>query len=163
MMGVAFALQSAMAARWTVPVEWVAATTALHPGVKIAPLQITSLARDISLLLGMLLGAVALRDFSVRYTGLRTALLRFVPGFAVFAVFWLGTGALLKPMPEQVQVIADAVRGLLAGLWFTLWWPLVLRRFKRTKRFGLLIASAAAPLLVYQAFQFYWYARFVPA
>jgi membrane-associated phospholipid phosphatase len=129
MMGLALALQSAMAARWTVPPEWVATTTALHPGVKIAPLQITSLARDISLLLGMLLGAGALPDYCVRYTGLRTALLRFVPGFAVFAVFWLGTGALLKPAPENVQLAADAVRGLLAGLWFTWWWPLLLRRF----------------------------------
>lgn len=127
-MGMALALQSAMAARWTVPVEWVAATATLHPGEKIAPLQVTSLARDISLLLGMLLGAVAMRDFSVRYTGLRTALARFVPGFAVFAAFWLGTGALLKPAPEQVQLVADAVRGLLAGLWFTWWWPQLLLR-----------------------------------
>lgn len=131
LMGLALALQSAMAAGWTMPLEWVATTAALHPGVKIAPLQITSLARDISLLLGMLLGASALRDFCVRYTGLRTALLRFVPGFAVFAVFWLGTGVLLKPAPEQVQVVADAVRALLAGLWFTLWWPLLLQRSGR--------------------------------
>jgi membrane-associated phospholipid phosphatase len=133
MMGLALALQSAMAARWTVPVEWAAATAALHPDVKIAPLQITSLARDISLLLGMLLGASALRDFAVRYTGLRTALARFVPGFAVFALFWLGTGALLKPQPEQVQVVADAVRGLLAGLWFTWWWPLLLQRLCKSQ------------------------------
>ncbi len=129
MMGLALALQSAMAAGWTMPPAWAANVAALHPGVKIAPLQITSLARDASLLLGLLLGACALRDFSVRYTGLRTALARFVPGFAVFAVFWLGTGALLKPMPEHVQGIAEAVRGLLAGLWFSLWWPLVLQRF----------------------------------
>lgn len=129
MMGLALALQSAMAAGWTVPPAWAANAAALHPDVKIAPLQITSFARDVSLLLGLLLGAGALRDFSVRYTGLRTALARFAPGFAVFAVFWLGTGALLKPMPEHVQVIADALRGLLAGLWFSLWWPLVLQRF----------------------------------
>jgi membrane-associated phospholipid phosphatase len=131
MMGLALVLQSAMASGWAVPAEWAAAAAALHPGVKIAPLQITSLARDISLLLGMLLGAIALRDFPVRYAGLRPALLRFVPGFAAFALFWLGTGALLKPAPEQVQVVADALRGLLAGLWFTWWWPLLLRRFYR--------------------------------
>lgn len=128
LMGVALALQAAMAARWTMPAGWAATAAALHPDVKLAPLQVTSVARDVSLLLGMLLGAGALRDFTVRYTGLRTAALRFVPGFAVFAVFWLGTGALLKPAPEQVQLAADAVRGLLAGLWFTWWWPLVLRR-----------------------------------
>lgn len=132
-MGLALALQSAMAAGWTMPAQWVATTSALHPGEKIAPLQITSLVRDISLLLGMLLGAGALRDFAVRYTGLRTALARFVPGFAVFAVFWLGTGALLKPAPEQVQLAADAVRGLLAGLWFTWWWPLLLQRLYRSQ------------------------------
>ncbi len=126
--GLAFALQSVMAAGWTVPAEWVAHATALHPDVKIAPLQVTSLVRDASILLGLLLGATALRDFTVRYAGLRTALLRFVPGFVVFAVFWLGTGALLKPLPEHVQVVADALRGLLAGLWFTLGWPLALRR-----------------------------------
>ncbi len=131
MMGLALALQSAMAARWAMPAQWAAAAAALHPDVKLAPLQVTSVARDISLLLGMLLGAGALRDFSVRYTGLRWALARFAPGFAVFAVFWLGTGALLKPAPEPVQLAADAVRGLLAGLWFTWWWPLVLRRFGR--------------------------------
>ncbi len=33
----------------------------------------------------------------------------------------------------------------------------------KRKKFGFLIASAAAPLLAYQALQFYWYARFVPA
>jgi hypothetical protein len=110
------------------PPEWAANVAALHPEVKIAPLQITSVVRDVSLLLGFGLGALALRGFTVRYAGLRAALLRFVPGFAVFAVFWLGTGALLKPAPESVQLAAEALRGLLAGLWFTLGWPWVLRR-----------------------------------
>ncbi len=128
LVGLAFALQSTMAANWTMPPEWAANVAALHPEVKIAPLQITSVVRDVSLLLGFGLGALALRGFTVRYAGLRAALLRFVPGFAVFAVFWLGTGALLKPAPESVQLAAEALRGLLAGLWFTLGWPWVLRR-----------------------------------
>lgn len=130
MMGLALALQSAVAAGWTMPPAWAATTQALHPDVKIAPLQITSVARDVSLLLGMLLGAGALRGFAVRYTGLRAALARFVPGFAVFAVFWLGTGALLKPAPESVQLVADALRGLLAGLWFTWGWPYLCMRWR---------------------------------
>lgn len=106
------ALQQGLAARVHAQGDFVVFHTGFHVGG----------------LLGFGLGALALRGFTVRYAGLRAALLRFVPGFAVFAVFWLGTGALLKPAPESVQLAAEALRGLLAGLWFTLGWPWVLRR-----------------------------------
>ena len=74
LVGLGFALQSAVAAGWTIPPEWMANAAALHPGVQIAPLQINSLVRDASLLLGFGLGALALRGFTVRYTGLRAGL-----------------------------------------------------------------------------------------
>ena len=74
LVGLGFALQSAVAAGWTMPSEWAANAAALHPGVQIAPLQINSLVRDASLLLGFGLGALALRGFTVRYTALRAGL-----------------------------------------------------------------------------------------
>jgi membrane-associated phospholipid phosphatase len=131
LMGLMFTVQALVAAGWSAPAEWSANAAAVHPAIAIDVLQVSTGVRDVSLLLGLLLGASAFANSPLRYPGLRTALLRFVPGYALFAVFWLGTGALARHLPMDAQLVTDAVRGLIGGLWISLLWPLVLRRFYR--------------------------------
>ena len=122
-------VQAVMSARWTMPQEWLANAAAVHPATPLEPLKVSTVVRDVSLLLGLLLGAGALKDSPVRYAGWRKALLRFLPGYALFGAIYAVSGLLARQLPVELQAIADGLRGLLCGLWISLWWPLLMRRY----------------------------------